>query len=75
MTMLPLTKVLDSCVVTESEYIQALETMKRKIVIIYKTKPNETMISPYNTVLLNLMDSNMNLQFVTGICGLLTYLC
>ena len=70
-----LTNVLDSCGVTEHEYIQALETMRRKISIIFKRKPNETVISPYNTVLLNLMKSNMNLQFVTGIYGLLAYLC
>ena len=33
------------------------------------------MISPYNTVLLNLMKSNMHLQFAIGISGLLAYLC
>ena len=37
--------------------------MGRKIFIVYKRKPNETMVSPYNTELLNLMKSNMNLQF------------
>ena len=62
-----LTKVLDRCVVTEDKYIQALETMRRNISIIYKTKPNETMINPYNTVLLDLMNSNMNFQFVTAV--------
>ena len=36
-----LTKVLDRCVVTEDKYIQALETMRRKISIIYKRKPKE----------------------------------
>ena len=62
-----LTKVLDRCVVTEDKYIQALETMRRKISIIYKRKPNEKMINPYNTVLLDLVKSNMNFQFVTAI--------
>ena len=33
------------------------------------------MINPYHTVLLNLMKSNLNLQFVTEIYGLLAYLC
>ena len=33
------------------------------------------MISPNNTVLLNLMKSSRKLQFVTGIYGLLVYLC
>ena len=70
-----LTKFLDSCGVTEEEYIQALETMRRKFSIIHKRKPNEAMISPYITALLNLLKSNMNLQFVTGIYGLLAYLC
>ena len=70
-----LAKVLDSCGVTEDEYIQALETMRRKISIIYKRNSNETITSTYNTVLLNLMKSNMNLQFVTEIYGLLVYLC
>ena len=70
-----LTKVLDSCGVTEDEYIHASETMRRKISIIYERNSNEMIISTYNTVLLNLMKSNMNLQFVTEIYGLLVYLC
>lgn len=56
-----LTKVLDNFGVTEDVYIHALETMTRKIVIICGRKPNEMMISPYYTVLLNLMKYNMNL--------------
>ena len=51
-----LTKVLGSCGVTEHEYIQTLETMNKKISIIYKRMPNETMKSPCNTVILNLMN-------------------
>ena len=54
-----LTKVWDNFGVTEDVYIHALETMRRKIVIIYGRKPNEMMISPYYTVLLNL--NNMNI--------------
>ena len=42
-----LTKVLDSCSVTEGKYIQGLETMGRKISIINKGKLNETMILCY----------------------------
>ena len=49
--------------------------MTRKIPIIYKRKPNETMINPYETVLLNLMKFNMDLKFVTEIYGLLASLC
>ena len=48
--------------------------MAKKITIVYKRKPNEEFVSPYNTVLLSLMKSNMNIQFVTGVYGLLAYL-
>ena len=69
-----LAKVLDSCGVSEDEYSHALEVMAKKITIIYKRKPNEEYVSPYNTVLLSLMKSNMNIQFITGVYGLLAYL-
>ena len=44
-----------SCGVTEYKYIQRLKTMRRKISIIYKRKPNGTTISPHNTMSLNLL--------------------
>ena len=69
-----LAKVLDSCGVSENEYSHALEVMAKKITILYKRKPNEEYVSPYNTVLLSLMKSNMNIQFITGVYGLLAYL-
>ena len=47
-----LTNVLSSCGVTEDGYI---EEMRRMISIIYRRKPNKTIISPYNTMLLNLI--------------------
>ena len=40
----------------------------------YKRKPSEQNVSPYNTVILSLMKSNMNLQYVTGIFGVIKYL-
>ena len=69
-----LDQVLHSSGVTEDEYDFALKSMNRKTTILYKRKPNEKWISPYNTVLLSLIKSNMNIQFVTGIYGLLAYL-
>ena len=45
-----------------------------KLSIHYKRKPSEKDISPNNTVILSLIKSNMNLQYVTGIYRLLTYL-
>ena len=56
-----LAKVLDSCGVTENEYTHALDVMAKKITIVYKRRPNEEYVSPYNTVLLSLMKSNMNI--------------
>ena len=66
--------ILDTCDLTEEKYENALETLNSKVSIIYKRKPLEKDISPYNPVILNLMKSNMNLQFVTGVYGLLAYL-
>ena len=40
----------------------------------YKRKPCEKDISPYNAVLLNLTKSNVNLEFITGVYGMLAYL-
>ena len=47
-----LTNVLSSCGVTEDGYI---EEMRRMISIIYRRKSSKTIISPYNTMLLNLI--------------------
>ena len=44
-----------SCGVTEYKYIQRLKTMRRKISIIYKRKPNGKLISPHNTMSLSLL--------------------
>ena len=66
--------ILDSCEVTQDEYDNAMNTMQKSTTIHYKRQPNEIMISPYNTVLLSVLKANMNLQFVTGVYGLLTYL-
>lgn len=47
-----LTNVLSSCGVTEDGYI---EEMRRMISIIYRRKSSKMIISPYNTMLLNLI--------------------
>ena len=48
--------------------------MEKIVSILYKRKPSEVNIGPYNTVILELLKSNMNLQFVTGVYVMLTYL-
>ena len=42
--------------------------------ILYKRKPSEQNVSPYNPVILSLMQSNMNIQYVTGMYGVIKYL-
>ena len=47
---------------------------RKKVSILYKRKPCEVKIGPYNTGILKLLKSNVNLQFVAGIYAMLTYL-
>ena len=47
--------------------------MEKKVSILYKRKPSEVNIGAYNMVILKLLKSNMNLQFVTGVYAMLTY--
>ena len=68
---LTLQNVLDESGITKGQYDDALEVMDNRVSIVYKRKLNEGYISPYNTVLLSLVKSNMNLQFVTGIYGMI----
>ena len=47
----------------------------KKVSILYKRKPCKVNIGPCSTVILKLLKSNMNLQFVTkGVYVMLTYL-
>ena len=66
--------ILDSCGISEKQCENAMETMQKNTTIHHKKRPNKLNISPYNTVLLKLLRANMNIQFVTGVHGLLTYL-
>ena len=48
--------------------------MEKKFSILYKRKPRGVNIGPYNTNILKLLKPNMNVQFVTGVYAMLTYL-
>ena len=69
-----LSKILEKSEVTEYHYENALHCVEKKVSIVYKRKPCEVNIGPYNTVILKLLKSNMNIQFVTGVYAMLTYL-
>ena len=67
--------LLEMCEISVTEYYDALEYVQKKVSIIYKRKPCEVNIGPYNTVILMLLKANMNIQFVTGgVYAMLTYL-
>ena len=70
-----LKEVLEMCNISESKYYTAFKHVQKKnLTIIYKRRPCEVNIGPYNTVLLMLLKSNMNIQFVSGIYAMLMYL-
>ena len=69
-----LSQILGECGVTAEQYDNALGCVEKKISILYKRKPCEVNIGSYNTVILKLLKSNMNLQFVTDVHAILTYL-
>ena len=74
LTGVPLTQILSECDISEEEYYDALDYVSNKVTVQYKRKPSEQNVSPYNTVILSLMKSNMNLQYVTGMYGVIKYL-
>ena len=65
---------MEECGVTTEQYGNALGCVEKKVSILYKRKPCEVNIGPCNTVILKLLKSDMNLQFVTGVYAMLTYL-
>ena len=66
--------LLSKAGISKKDYYKSLAVMSKHMCMLYKRKPNETNISPYNTVLLSLWKANMNIQFVTGIYGVIMYL-
>ena len=69
-----LSQILEECGVTEEQYDYALGCVEKTVSVLYKRKPCEVNIGSYNTVILKLLKSNMNLQFVTDVHAILTYL-
>ncbi|XP_066930030.1 uncharacterized protein [Clytia hemisphaerica] len=66
--------LLLSCDLTGSEYFSALKKVQKKLTVIYKRAPNETNIGQYNTVMISLLQSNMNIQYVTNMYAVLAYI-
>ena len=51
--------LLQSCDLSRDEYFSALDTVQKKLTVLYKRAPNETNIGPYNTVMISILQSNM----------------
>ena len=45
-------EILQECGVTPEQYDNALGCVEKKVLILYKQKPSEVNIGPYNTVIL-----------------------
>ena len=54
------TKFLEECGFTLEQYGSALGCVLKKYSVLYKWKPGEVNIRPYNTVILKLLKSKMN---------------
>ena len=65
---------MEECGVTAEQYDNALGCVEKKGIYILLKKPCEVNIGPYNTVILKLLKSNMNLQIVPGVYAKLIYL-
>ena len=60
--------------ITEGQFNNALGCVEKRVYILFKQKACEVIFGPSNTVILKLLKSNMDLQFVTGVYAMLTYL-
>ena len=69
-----LDNVLEMANVNHKDYDNALSMFRSKANITYKRNLNETMIFPYNKVILATLKANMNIQYVTGVYVVLSYL-
>ena len=73
-TDLTQSELLEQVGISVEEYENSLSCMHKKSTIAYKRKPTESLVVPYNTVLLNTWQANMNIQYVTGMYGVIAYL-
>ena len=69
-----LEQLLDSAHVSREDYDSCLDIMYKRCTMLYKQKPNEAWVVPYNTVLLYTWCANINIQYITGIYGVIAYL-
>ena len=64
---------MEDCGVTAEQYDHTLGCVEKKVSILYKRKPCEINIGPYENVILKLLKSNMNLSQVHMLAYLTSY--
>ena len=67
-------ELLQKSNVKKDEYYEVLSQTEKDVTIVYKRNPCDTLIGPYNTVIFSCLRANMNVQYITSIYALLTYL-
>ncbi|KAE8739093.1 hypothetical protein FOCC_FOCC015416 [Frankliniella occidentalis] len=65
---------LNNIEVTEKMYIMAIRNTLKKSQLFIKRSPKNIFISPYSTKIIQLMRSNVNVQFVLDAFGAATYI-
>ena len=60
--------------VTVAEYYNALAEAEKDVSVVYKRNVSDILIGPYNTVIFSCLKANMNIQYITSVYALLTYL-
>ena len=67
-------EILIKCELTIQEYYAVLSEAEKDVSIVYKRNPSDVLIGPYNTVIFSCLKANMNIQYITSVYALLTYL-
>ncbi len=69
-----LAELLKEANVAEEQYDRAIAIAHRKAHVIYKRKPSEVYINPYNPVILKALEANMDMQIITSMWACIAYI-
>ena len=72
-TDLSLTELLDKADVTETEYVDALETSCTGNIVVLQREPHECCINNYNSSVMLAWQANMDIQFVLNAYACIMY--
>ncbi len=69
-----LPELLQEAGITEEQYDNVIKIAHRKAHVIYQRKPSEAYINPYNPVILEALEANMDIQIITNIWACIAYI-